>query len=334
MTKQFVNDAREESIVGIWFFIIINTTILAILVNIFSLSLGMTEVTPGLFFIPVVITAYWYPKKGMLFAFLVTAIYLCMIYVLMGGSPPDLVTGLFKSIIMVGVAAVVSSLALNLQKSEAKYRGIFNNSEAGTGLIDAQNLSIIEVNQRFASILGYSREDIHDVTFSQLWVDASRRDLFFARLIKEGVDNFETRFTAKTQETRWVLLAAGMLPDHLFVCTMVDITDRKQMEAAQKTALQQIEKNIEQFAILGDHIRNPLAVIVGLTCMLAEDIASKVLAQAKEIDRIITQIDIGWIESDKVRNIIRKYYGIGADEVEETRRGAGTPPDAVYKKKK
>ena len=316
---------QNESFVGIWFFIIVNTTVLAILVNIFSLSLGMADVTPGLFFIPVVITAYWYPKKGMLFAFAVTAIYLGMIYFLMGGSPQDLVSGLFKSIIMVGVAAVVSSLALNLQKSEAKYRGIFNNSEAGTGLIDAKNLSILEVNQRFASILGYSREEIHDVTFSQLWVNAAERDLFFARLNKEGVDNFETRFTAKAQETRWVLLAAGMLPDHLFVCTMVDITDRKQMESAQKTALQQIEKNIEQFAILGDHIRNPLAVIVGLTCMLAEDIASKVMVQAKEIDRIITQIDIGWIESDKVRNIIRKYYGIGAQNHQKDEAAGGNP---------
>jgi PAS domain S-box-containing protein len=263
----------------------------------------------------------------MLFAFLVTAIYLWIIYFFMGASMPDIVAALFKSIIMVGVAAVVSTLSLNLQKSEAKYRGIFNNSEAGTGLIDAQNLSIIEVNQRFASILGYSREEIHDVTFSQVWVNAAERDLFFGRLNKEGVENFETRFTAKTQETRWVLLAAGMLPDHLFVCTMVDITDRKQMEAAQKTALQQIERNIEQFAILGDHIRNPLAVIVGLTCMLAEDIASKVMVQAKEIDRIITQIDIGWIESDKVRNIIKKYYGIGAEEIAQDEAATGSRKD-------
>jgi signal transduction histidine kinase len=105
------------------------------------------------------------------------------------------------------------------------------------------------------------------------------------------------------------------------------------MEAAQKTALQQIEKNIEQFAILGDHIRNPLAVIVGLTCMLAEDIASKVMVQAKEIDRIITQIDIGWIESDKVRNIIKKYYGIGADEIEEKSSRAGAHPDPAPTKK-
>jgi PAS domain S-box-containing protein len=249
----------------------------------------------------------------------------------MGPSLPALVSALFKSIILIGVAAVVSTLALNLQKSEAKYRGIFNNSEAGTGLIDAIGLSHVEVNQRFASILGYSREEIYQLKFSDLWVDASERDLFFAWLNKEGVDNFEARFFSKTQELRWVLLAAGMLPDNQFVCTMVDITQRKEMEEAHKTALRQIEKNIEQFAILGDHIRNPLTVIVGLTCMFAEDIAQKVLAQAREIDRIITEIDRGWIESDKVRKIIRKYYGIGSLDEEKTDYSAGArlpPPKA------
>jgi PAS domain S-box-containing protein len=318
---------RDESFVGIWFFIIVNTSILAILVNIFSLSLGMKDVTPGLFFIPVVITAYWYPKKGMLFAFLVTAIYLGMIYFLMKGSAADLVAGLFKSIIMIGVAAVVSTLALNLQKSEEKYRGIFNSSEAGTGLIIVNDLSIMEVNQRFASILGYSMQNIRDVSFSQLWVDPSELDPFFAKAKNGGVENFETRFRARSSDIRWVHLTAGMLPDNQMVCTMVDITERKQMEAAQRTALNQIEKNMEQFAILGDHIRNPLAVIVGLTCMLAEDIANKVLFQAKEIDRIITQIDIGWIESEKVRNIIRKYYAIGVNETGQKETTTSTQKD-------
>jgi PAS domain S-box-containing protein len=327
MVKNLESGIRDESFAGIWFFIIVNTTVLAILVNAFSIAIGMMEVTPGLFFIPVVITSYCYPKKGMLFAFLMTAVYLGIIYGFIGPVMPAIVAALFKSIIMVGVAAVVSTLALNLQKSEAKYRGIFNNSEAGTALVDANDLTIVEANERFAAILAYSPADIRLVKFSEFWVEPAARDRFFFRLKREGIDNFETRFTAKTQEIRWVLLAAGLLPDNQFVCTMLDITERKQMEAAHKSALQQIEKNIEQFAILGDHIRNPLAVIVGLTCMLAEDVAHKVLAQAREIDRIITQIDVGWIESEKVRNIIRKYYGIGEQNHQKGEAATDDPKD-------
>jgi PAS domain S-box-containing protein len=314
-------DPDITEIVGSWFFVIVCITILVILVNIFSLSFGMTEVAGGLFFIPVVITAYWYPKKGILFALLMTGIYLTMIFFLLNGSLQELVNGVFKAIILVGVAAVVSSLALNLQKSEVKYRSIFNNSEVGTGVIDVNNFSIMEVNQRFASILGYSIQEIRDVSFSDLWVDTSQHDEFFARVREKGFENFETCFKAKTSDVHWVLLSSGIIPDNHIVCTMVDITERKQMEVTQRKALKQIEKNIEQFAILADHIRNPLTVIIGLTSVLAEDIANKVLFQAKEIDRIITQIDVGWIESEKVRNILKKYYAIGEEDMQEIERG-------------
>jgi len=93
----------------------------------------------------------------------------------------------------------------------------------------------------------------------------------------------------------------------------LDITDQVEMEQFKKDAYTQIEKNIEQFAILGDHLRNPLTAIIGL-CDLLDDktVASKIHARAREIDDIITRIDKGWIDSEKVRNIIKKYYDIGA----------------------
>ena len=90
------------------------------------------------------------------------------------------------------------------------------------------------------------------------------------------------------------------------------------MDEIKKFAYNQIEKNIEQFAVLGDHVRNPLTAIIGL-CDLLEDreTAEKILARAREIDGYITQIDRGWIDSEKVRNIIRKYYDIGATGTHE-----------------
>ena len=99
----------------------------------------------------------------------------------------------------------------------------------------------------------------------------------------------------------YVLLWANLVKDDTGkpICVMVsfiDITDKKQMEMAKRKALEQIEQNIEQFAILGDHIRNPLAVIVGLSSLAPGDITDKIILQAREIDRIITQLDMGWIE--------------------------------------
>jgi signal transduction histidine kinase len=102
------------------------------------------------------------------------------------------------------------------------------------------------------------------------------------------------------------------------MASFIDITDRKQMESVKRQALEQIEKNIEQFAILGDHIRNPLAVIVGLSSLAPGDVSDKIILQAREIDRIVTQLDMGWIESEKVREFIKRYYMVGIQDISDT----------------
>jgi len=78
------------------------------------------------------------------------------------------------------------------------------------------------------------------------------------------------------------------------------------MEEVEAKAFLQIEKNIEQLAILGDHIRNPLAVIVGIADLEGWATSENIIQQARIIDQIITQLDRGWIESEKIREFLKK----------------------------
>jgi signal transduction histidine kinase len=87
-----------------------------------------------------------------------------------------------------------------------------------------------------------------------------------------------------------------------------DITERKIMEEVEKKAFEQIERNIDQLAILGDHIRNPVAVIIGFADLIESDIGKKIIEQARIIDQIITRLDMQWIESEKVREFVRRHY--------------------------
>ncbi|MFA6362136.1 PAS domain-containing protein [Methanoregula sp.] len=430
---------REESFVDLWLFIIVTTTILALLVNILALYYGTVAVATNLLYIPIVIAAYWYPRWGILYAAVIAAIYLGIVAVITGGSLGELAAAFVTCVVVIGVAAVVASLAIHMRRNEIKYRGIFNHSEAGIGLVNSSDRMIKEVNRRFADTLGYDPAEIVTIPFTRLWSDVTDRDRFFQILSNQGsVENLETRFMTKTGTSRWVLLSSGMLPDNQFVCTIVDITarkqaeealiikdhaisssinaiaimdldftityvnhslvtmmkyndahelfhktlweyvaskkgidaikdalhwkgswfgeiliykanqtpfyillwinlvknekdnpvcimasfiditDRKQMEAVKRSALEQIEKNIEQFAVLGDHIRNPLAVIVGLSSLAPGEVTDKIILQAREIDRIVTQLDQGWIESEKVREFIKRYYMVGVPEMGET----------------
>ena len=75
---------REESLVDLWLFIIITTTVLAILVNILALHYGTATVATNLLYIPIVIAAYWYPRWGVWYAAAVAAFYIGMVAVIKG----------------------------------------------------------------------------------------------------------------------------------------------------------------------------------------------------------------------------------------------------------
>jgi|GEM_PF-1250078 len=102
-------------------------------------------------------------------------------------------------------------------------------------------------------------------------------------------------------------------PDKIFFASMItDITSMVQLRKDQKENLEQIEKNLEQLAILNDEIRNPLALIVGLTDLQGGEYRDQILEQADVIDKLINRLDQRWLESSKIHEFLRthmQFYG-------------------------
>lgn len=73
-------------------------------------------------------------------------------------------------------------------------------------------------------------------------------------------------------------------------------------------AFNQIEHNIEQFAILVDHIRNPLAAVQGFVEVYVEneEIQSKIREQIDRIVELIKKLEKGWVESEHIREFLRR----------------------------
>jgi len=93
-----------------------------------------------------------------------------------------------------------------------------------------------------------------------------------------------------------------------------DITYQREFEQEKQALLEQIQRNLGEFAILNDGIRNPLAVITGwLSIMdLQEKEHSTLMHQIKQIDEMITKLDRRWVESEKVLGFLRRHYSIQA----------------------
>ncbi len=79
-----------------------------------------------------------------------------------------------------------------------------------------------------------------------------------------------------------------------------------ELEKMRERALMQIDRNIEQFAILVDKIRNPLAVITGIVEMRCDDeTRGKIFEAVNKIESIIVELEKGWLESEEVRKLLR-----------------------------
>ena len=159
---------REERFVDLWLLIIVNTTIIALLISILAFHYGTAAVAANLLYIPIVIAAYWYPRWGIWYAAGVCVIFIGIVMVVTGGQSAELAASFFTCLVIIGVAAVVSSLASHMRKNEVKYQGIFDHSEAGIGLVNSANHVIEEVNRRFADTLGYEPAEIAAKPFPQI----------------------------------------------------------------------------------------------------------------------------------------------------------------------
>ncbi len=200
-----------------------------------------------------------------------------------------------------------------LRESEEKFRGIAQRSFEMIYLTDKDG-RITYASPAVERITGFAANEVvgrylHDLAVNPTRIHRARRRL----LDGERQDEFETALRRKDGAAAIVEVSTSpVVVDGRVVSIQGaarDITERVQMEALKRRAFEQIEQNIEQFAILGDHIRNPLAVIIGLADMEDGDHSKKILEQAWEIDRIIDQLDKGWIESEKVREFLHRQYG-------------------------
>jgi signal transduction histidine kinase len=64
-----------------WLYLIITTSLVAVLIAIFSLSSGINDIFPYFFLLPMLLIIYAFPKRGILFTIALGWIYIILVYV-------------------------------------------------------------------------------------------------------------------------------------------------------------------------------------------------------------------------------------------------------------
>ena len=212
------------------------------------------------------------------------------------------------------------SLETRLKASEERYRTIAELFEDGVFIVSG-NYSVAYVNGSAAHILHREPVEILNKPLDEVMPE----DMF--RKLRKRID--ETRETGRAirgveefgsgnQQSWFDTVVIPLYPeDNAVPQTMAiihDITDRILFEKKmEREGIAQLEKNMEKFQILNDQIRNPLQVITGLTMLEEGPHRNKILAQVKNIDNLVSELDRGWIESEKVRSFLIRHYRYGGD---------------------
>ena len=215
-----------------------------------------------------------------------------------------------------------------LRRSEERYRSLFENVNDAIILHEilpsGEPGRILEVNAVACKRLGYSREEMLGKKISE--IESSNSAVRYVEKLPDDetarVTSYEGEQVAKDGTVIPVEINAHLYHENgtgmcLSVCR--DITVRKKAMNELSRALSQINRNIYQMATIGDKIRNPLAIIVSTCEECCGERTDVVHSVVQNIDEFISELDQGWVESEKVRAFLQKQYGIGNQEMNHTK---------------
>lgn len=161
-------------------------------------------------------------------------------------------------------------------------------------------------------------KDLHEIKKKGVVVDLldlEQLNSLELKLLKAGAKYYIAMPLIARDEEIGLLIAAGKELDRDKIDYLktisnqlsVAINEAKLFEMRVK-AYEQIEHNIEQFAILVDHIRNPLAAAKSYAELLIEDenAKKKILEQINRIVELVEQLEKGWVKSETIRKFLKR----------------------------
>lgn len=221
---------------------------------------------------------------------------------------------------VIAMALYKHSIDKKVKANEIRYRKISENSDNLIAILNS-DISIDYINQAGADIFLKNSEELIGINMRELLSpDEYNQMKEHIQLVLSSSLNWRNQIKFSLFE-REIWFDATIIPlpsdpsdpDQVLWIAR-DITDWKQIERTmEKEGIVQIEKNMEQFQILNDQIRNPLTLIATYATIDEGQSCDLILNAVKKIDDLVTQLDKGWIESDKVRSFLLRHYQHGAE---------------------
>jgi diguanylate cyclase (GGDEF)-like protein/PAS domain S-box-containing protein len=209
------------------------------------------------------------------------------------------------------------NMQLAIQKSEALFRGVFEQAIVGISLVGT-NQKFRLANQRFCDLMGYTETELLQKGFLELTHpdDIVSSLSYFRQVLQGQVPNtsIEKRYIRKDRQVWWANVAVSPIYDdrgsllHIF-SLVVDITDRKRAEAQ----LQQEFQRERMIHLIDHHIRESLDLETVLQTTVQE------VRQFLNTDRVIIyRFQSDWAGVIVAESVAPGWLSILAQEITDT----------------
>jgi len=138
------------------------TTAASLLLNWYGLTVGITYVLPHLFYIPIILVSYFYPRRGVLFTTALSAIYGILVLVIGSPSPDVIISALARIVVFIVIGAVVSYLSDRLQQDAAICLRFVSMVDSSNDAVVGKTLDgiITDWNSGAERLYGYTADEI------------------------------------------------------------------------------------------------------------------------------------------------------------------------------
>jgi PAS domain S-box-containing protein len=256
------------------------------LIYYFHYTLGISVIFTHFFYIPIILAAIWWKKKGLIVPILLSLV-LILSHVFSGIISLPITEDYFRSIMFIFAGIIVVILSNEIEKSreilsesEEKYRSVVGSAIAAIITLNSAGI-IISWNKGAHNIFGYTEYEIIGKSATILMPEEYRKKFYkclreselnekYKSSNKEGMNALKkngTEFPFDMSVATWT--ARG---ENYFTAIIHDITERKKAEKQLKESLNEKEILLKE---IHHRVKNNLMVISSLLSLQSRYIKDK-----------------------------------------------------------
>ena len=186
-------------------------SVVVILLTVYCLLNGIQTVFTHIYYVPIILAAFWFQKRGVLYSAVLSAFYFACVVLLTGYNPLYIVAAAARVLVFIIIAAVTAILSMRIsfqqgeiREYEMKFHTVWEHIQAGIILVDADTHEILAANPEAERMTGYTEKEMVGKTCHTFICPAEKGKCPISDL-HQSIDRSERRLLNRKGEQVMVL---------------------------------------------------------------------------------------------------------------------------------